>query len=71
VILGRFPDCSQVGIPDSVVGVFISSAGPKVAEGCVLNLAHFGKVGVLPGSGPLGNSPGGCADPERSQDQMV
>jgi len=54
-----------------VVGVFISSAGPKVAEGCVLDSAHFGKVGVPPGSGPLGDPPGGCAYPERSQDQVV
>ena len=54
-----------------MVGVFISPTGPKVTEGCVLDSAHFGKVGVLPGSGPLGDPPGGCADPERSQDQVV
>jgi len=71
VILGRFPDCSQVGVPDSVIGVFISSASPKVAKGYVLDSAHFGKVGVPPGSGPFGDSPGGCADPELPQDQMV
>jgi len=71
VILGRFPDCSQVGVPDSMVGVFISSAGPKIAEGCVLYSVHFGKVGVPPGSGPLSDPPGRCADPERSQNQVV
>jgi len=71
VILGRFPNCSQVGIPDSVVGMFISFAGPEVAEGCVLDSAHFGKVGVPPGSGPFGDLPGGCAYPERPQDQVV
>jgi len=71
VILGRFPDPSQVGVPNSVVGVFISSAGPKIEEGCVLDLAHFGKVGVPPGSGPLGDPPGECADLERPQDHLA
>jgi len=64
-------DCSQVGIPDSVVGVFISSASPKVAQDCVLDLTHFGKVGVPLRLGPLGDSPGGCADLEPPQDQVV
>jgi len=71
VILGCFSDCSQVGIPDSMVGVFVSCASPKIAEGCVLDSAHFGKVGVPPGSGPLGDPLGRCADLERPQDQVV
>jgi len=71
VILGRFPDRSQIGVPDSVVGVFISSASPKITEGCVLDSAHFGKVKVPPGPGPLGDPAGRCADPERPQDQVV
>jgi len=71
VILCRFPDRSQVGVPDSVVGVFISSAGLKVAEGWVLDLAHFGEVMVPPGSGPFGDPSGKCADLERPQDQVV
>jgi len=71
VILGRFPNGSQVGVPDSVVRVFISSASPKISEGCVLDSAHFGEVGVPPGSGPLGDPSGRCADPERPQDQVV
>jgi len=71
VILGCFLDRSQVGVPDSVVGVFISSAGPKIAEGCVHDSVHFGKVGVLPRLGPHGDPPGGCADPERSHNQVV
>ena len=71
MILGRFPVRSQVGIPGSVVGVFVGSAGPKIAEGCVLDSAHLGKVGVPPGSGPFGDPSGGCPDPERPQDQVV
>ena len=71
MILDRFPDRSQAGISDSMVGVFISSACPKIAEYCVLDSAHLSEVGVPPGSGPLGDSPGGCADPECSQDQVV
>jgi len=71
VILGRFPNRSQVGVPDPVVGVFIGSACPKIAEGCVLDLVHCSKVGVQPGSGPLSDPPGGCADPQRPQDQVV
>jgi len=54
-----------------VIRVFVSSASPKISEGCVLDSVHFGKVGVPPGSGPLGDPPGGCADLERSQDQVV
>jgi len=71
VIFGRFPDCSQVGVPDSVIGVFIGSAGPKIAERCVLDSAHLSKVGVAPGSGLFGDSPGGCTDLKRPQDQVV
>jgi len=71
MILCCFSDRSQVGIPDPVIGVFISSAGPKVAKGCVLDSAHFGQVGVPPGSGPFGDSSGRCADPKCPQDQMV
>jgi len=71
VILDHFTARSQVGVPDSVVGVFISSAGLKVAEDCGLDSAYFRKVGVLPGSGPLGDPPGRCTDPECFQDQMV
>jgi len=68
VILGRFPDRSKVGVPDSVVGVFISSTSPKIVEGCGLNLAHFGEVRVPPRLGPLGELPGGCADLQGPQD---
>ena len=71
MILGCFSDRWQVGIPDLVRGVFISSAGPKVAKRCVLDLVHCGEVGVPPGLGPLGDSPCRCADPKRPQDQMV
>jgi len=71
VILSRFLDRSQVGVPDPVVGMFISSAGPDIAEGCVLDSAHFGKVGVPPRLGPLGDPSGRCVDPERPQDQVV
>ena len=71
MIIGCFPDRSQVGVPGSVIGVFISSAGPKVAKGCILDSAHFGEVGVPPESRPFGDSPGRCADPKRPQDQMV
>ena len=69
--MGRFSDRSQVGVPDSVIGMFISSAAPKIAKGCILDSTHFGRVGVPPGSGPFGNSLGGCADPKRPQDQVV
>jgi len=71
VILGRFPHYSQVGIPDFVVRVFISSPCPKITEACVLDSAHLSEVGVPPGSGPLGDPPGGSADPEHTQDQVV
>ena len=54
-----------------MIGVFISSPDLKITEGCVLDSAHFGKVGVPPGPEPLGDSPGRCADPERPQDQVV
>jgi len=69
--LSRFPDCSQVGVPDSMVGVFISSAGPKIMERFVLDSAYFGKVGVPPRSEPLGDPPGGSAYPEGPQNQVA
>jgi len=71
VILGSFLNCSCVGIPDSVVWVFVSSTMPKISEGDILDLADFGQVWVPPGSGPLGDSSGRCANPEHPQDQMV
>ena len=71
MILGPFGDRSQVGVAEFMVGVFISSAGPKIAEGCVLDSANFGEVGVPPRSGPLSDLPGRYANLERPQDQVV
>jgi len=71
VFLRRLPNCSQVGIPGFVARVFVSSAGPKISEGSVLDLAHFGQVWVPPGAGLLGDPSGSYADAERSQDQVV
>ena len=51
--------------------MFVSSAGPKVSEGGVLDSAHFGQVWVPPGVALLGDSLGRCANPERPQDQVV
>jgi len=65
VILSRFSDRSQVGIPDSVVRVFVSSAGPEISERGVLDSAHFGQVWVPPRAGPLGDPSGRCADLKR------
>jgi len=71
VFLGRLPNCSEVGVPDPVVHVFVSSAGPKVSEGSVLDSVHFDQVSVPLGAGLFGDPPCGCADPERPQDQVV
>jgi len=68
MFLGRFPNCSQGGIPGSVVCVFLSSASPKISEGGILDSVHFGQVWVPPGTVPLGDPSGRCADPEHSQD---
>jgi len=71
VILCCFPNRSQVGICDSVVRLFVSSAVPKLSEGGVLDSAHFGPVWVPTGSGPFGDLSGKSADAEHSQDQVV
>jgi len=51
--------------------MFVSSAGPKILEGGVLDLVHFGYVWIPPGVGLLGYPSGRCADPQRPQDQVV
>jgi len=71
VILGRFPNCPQVGVSDSVVCVFVSSASPEVTEGSVLDSAHFGQVCIPLGAGALGDPSGRCADSDCPQDQVV
>ena len=71
MILGRFLNCSQVGVSDSVIRMFVRSAGPEIWEDDVLYSAHFGQVQIPLGAGTLGNPSGRCADLERPQDQMV
>jgi len=48
--------------------MFVSSAGPKISEGGVHDLAHFSQVRIPPGAGPLPDAASRWADPERPQD---